>query len=233
MRLLSIENITSGYGKTTILQDINLYVEKGEFVVIIGPNGAGKTSLLETVYGAIDLHKGAIHFNNENISKVNTQCLVRKGMAYMKQTKNIFPTMTVLDNLITFSLNSNSGHNLEEVYKYFPTLKERERQIAGTLSGGERQMLAIGSALMTRADLILLDEPSGGLAPKLVRDLFNAISKIHERGTSILLVEQNPKIALEKADRVYLMEGGKIKLTGNAKDFVKNDAVAKGYLGLN
>lgn len=233
MCLLSLKNVYSGYGNGTVLQDINLYVKKNEFVVVIGPNGSGKTTLLETIFRVTSLYKGTINFNNDDISNEAPEFLGGKGIAYVKQRNNIFPTMTVLDNLKTSSLYNSCSYNIKDVYNYFPILKERKNQIAGTLSGGERQMLAIGCALMSRADLLLLDEPSGGLAPKVVKDLFNIIRDIHKNGISIFLVEQNSRLALENADRGYVLEGGKIRLSGTTQYLIKNDTVAKHYLGLN
>ncbi len=234
MSLLKIESIHSGYGKMTVLENINMGVEKGEFVVVIGPNGAGKSTLLKTIFGFVDLHRGKISYEGKEITALKPEEISQRGVAYIPQDSNIFPSLTVLENLEMSAIlyEERSHSRLSHVFAKFPKLQERRAQSAGTLSGGERQMLAMGCGLMIEPRLILLDEITSGLAPLLVATLFEAVRGIHRDGTSILMVEQNAKKALEVGQRGYILEGGKIKLEGEASELLKNEEVIKHFLGV-
>jgi neutral amino acid transport system ATP-binding protein len=234
MILLKIDSIHSGYGKMTVLEDINMSVEKGEFVVVIGPNGAGKSTLLKTIFGFVDLHQGKISYDGKEITGLKPEEISQRGVAYVPQDSNIFPSLTVMENLEMSAIlyEKNSRSRLDHVFAKFPKLQERKSQNAGTLSGGERQMLAMGCGLMIEPRLMLLDEITGGLAPILVAALFEAVRGVHREGTSLLMVEQSAKKALEVGQRGYILEGGKIKLEGQANDLLKNEEVIKHYLGV-
>ena len=234
MRLLAIDSVHSGYGQMTVLENIHMSVEKGEFVVVIGPNGAGKSTLLRTIFGFVDLHRGRISFDGKEIGGRKPEDISQLGISYVPQDNNIFPSLTVLENLEMGAVLYGKGPRprLDGVFARFPRLQERRNQNAGTLSGGERQMLAMGCGLMIEPQLMLLDEITGGLAPILVATLFKAIAEIHGEGTSLLMVEQNAKKALEIGDRGYILEGGKIKVEGRAKDLLQNEEVIKHFLGV-
>lgn len=231
--MLELQDVSAGYGPIQVLIDINLKVGEQEFVTVIGPNGAGKSTLMKTIYGLATLHDGQLSYREEDLRKLNPEQLASRGLAYVPQDQSIFPSLSVLENLTLGTVNKDQQlHKLEEIFTYFPRLKERQRQRAGTLSGGERQMLAISCALMGDPELLLLDEPSGGLAPLLVEMLFEKISEIHQQGTAVLLVEQNAKKALEAADRGYVLQGGRIQLEGTAGALLKEKAVIDSYLGV-
>ena len=234
MSLLQVESVHSGYGKMTVLENISLKVEKGEFVVIIGPNGAGKSTLLKTIFGFTNLHQGRIFYAGKEITGLDPEEISKQGFSYVPQDNCIFPSLTVLENLEMGAILYEKGSQprLDYVYGKFPILKDRKTQNAGTLSGGERQMLAIGCGLMTKPQLMVLDEPTGGLAPRVVASLFNAVRDIHQEGTSLLMVEQNAKKALEVGERGYRLEKGKIKLEGNTRDLLQNEEVIKHFLGV-
>jgi len=234
MSLLAIESVHSGYGKMTVLEGVNLKVERGEFVVVIGPNGAGKSTLLKTIFGFADLHRGKITYEAREISGLKPEEVSQRGVAYVPQDNNIFPSLTVLENLEMSAIlyADPSRARLERVFSRFPRLQERRYQSAGTLSGGERQMLAIGCGLMIEPRLMLLDEITGGLAPLLVAALFEAVHGVHQEGTSLLMVEQNAQKALNVGQRGYILEGGKVKLEGQAGDLLKNEEVIKHFLGV-
>ncbi|HYB19440.1 MAG TPA: ABC transporter ATP-binding protein [Thermodesulfobacteriota bacterium] len=234
MTLLKIDSVHSGYGKMTVLENINMTVEKGEFVVVIGPNGAGKSTLLKTIFGFVDLHRGRISYDGKEITGLKPEEVSQRGVAYVPQDSNIFPSLTVMENLEMSAIlyEKNSRSRLNRVFAKFPKLQERRTQSAGTLSGGERQMLAMGCGLMIEPQLMLLDEITGGLAPLLVGALFDAVRGVHREGTSLLMVEQSAKKALEVGQRGYILEGGKIKLAGPAGDLLKNEEVIKHYLGV-
>lgn len=234
MTLLKVDSIHSGYGKMTVLENIDMTVAKGEFVVVIGPNGAGKSTLLKTIFGFVDLHRGKISYHGKEITGLRPEEISQRGVAYVPQDSNIFPSLTVLENLEMSAILYQKNHRprLDHVFAKFPRLQERRGQSAGTLSGGERQMLAMGCGLMIEPQLILLDEITGGLAPLLVATLFEAVRGIHGEGTSILMVEQNAKKALEVGQRGYILEGGKIKLEGPANDLLKNEEVIRHFLGV-
>ena len=237
MNLLEIKGLKSGYGKALILQDVSIEVEEGGFTAIIGPNGAGKTTLLRSIYGIADLYEGTVHFRGEDITKQSPANISLKGVNYVPQDNSIFSSLTVLENLrMGATVIKGRGRSIEErleaIYERFPRLKDRRNQLGGTLSGGERQMLAISCALMTDPDLILLDEPSAGLQPTLVQGLFEEIKRIYDGGKTILIVEQNAKMALEYARRGYVLEGGKIKIQDDAKKLLETEEVIKHYLAV-
>ena len=234
MSLLEIASVHSGYGKMTVLEGVNLKVEKGEFVVVIGPNGAGKSTLLKTIFGFADLHRGKITYEGREISGLKPEEISLRGVAYVPQDNNIFPSLTVLENLEMSAIlyERDSRTRLDGVFSKFPRLQERRYQSAGTLSGGERQMLAMGCGLMIQPRLMLLDEITGGLAPILVAALFEAVRGVHQEGTSLLMVEQNAQKALNVGQRGYILEGGKVKLEGEAAVLLKNEEVIKHFLGV-
>lgn len=237
MNLLEIKGLKSGYGKALILQDVSIEVEEGGLTAIIGPNGAGKTTLLRSIYGIADLYEGTVTFRGEDITKLKPAYISLKGVNYVPQDNSIFSSLTVLENLrMGATVMTGTGRSIEErlegVYDRFPRLKDRRNQMGGTLSGGERQMLAISCALMTDPDLILLDEPSAGLQPTLVQGLFEEIKRIHDEGKTILIVEQNAKMALEIARKGYVLEGGRIKLQDEAKKLLATEEVIKHYLAV-
>lgn len=237
MNLLEIKGLKSGYGKALILHDVSIEVEEGGFTAIIGPNGAGKTTLLRSIYGIADLYGGTVSFRGEDITKLSPASISMKGVNYVPQDNSIFSSLTVLENLrIGATVIAGKGRSIEErldgIYIRFPRLKDRRNQLGGTLSGGERQMLAISCALMTDPDLILLDEPSAGLQPTLVQGLFEEIKRIYDEGKTILIVEQNAKMALEYARKGYVLEGGRIKLQDEAKKLLATDEVINHYLAV-
>jgi ABC-type branched-subunit amino acid transport system ATPase component len=237
MNLLEIKGLKSGYGKALILHDVSIEVEEGGFTAIIGPNGAGKTTLLRSIYGIADLYEGTVQFRGEDITQESPANISLKGVNYVPQDNSIFSSLTVLENLrMGATVMAGSGRSIEErlegIYHRFPRLKDRRNQLGGTLSGGERQMLAISCALMTDPDLILLDEPSAGLQPTLVQGLFEEIKRIHDEGKTILIVEQNAKMALEYARKGYVLEGGGIKIQDDAKKLLETEEVIKHYLAV-
>ena len=232
--ILKVEDINVYYGSIHAIKGISFYVNEGEIVTLIGANGAGKTTTLQTVSGLLRSKTGSISLQGDDISNVPAHKRVARGLAQVPEGRRIFLQMSVQENLEMGAFTqSNSGiaKDLERVFEYFPRLKERRRQIAGTLSGGEQQMLAMGRALMSHPRLLMLDEPSMGLAPILVEQIFEIIQTLHKAGTTILLVEQNAQAALSIADRGYVLETGKIILADNASALLKNDAVQKAYLG--
>lgn len=236
--MLKIRNLESGYGKLRVLKGISMHVNPGEIVTIIGANGAGKTTLLQTIAGIIKPREGDILFFKENIGPVPAEKIVGMGCSLVPEGRQVFATMTVRENLI-LGAYTRLGKEKKEViksdlagiYGYFPILKERKNQLAGTLSGGEQQMLAIGRALMGKPRLVMMDEPSMGLAPLIVKSIFAIISKLRENGNTILLVEQNAMAALAVADRGYVMETGQIALEGTAQELLDNHDVQRAYLG--
>ena len=233
---LEIKDLHVHYGKIEAIKGISVTVNQGEIVTLIGANGAGKTTTLKTISGLRPVSSGSIIFDGQDISKLPAHARVRLGISQAPEGRGIFPGMTVLENLEMGKYHlkmkqSEIAEDLEKVYGLFPRLKERASQDGGTLSGGEQQMLAIGRALMARPKVLLLDEPSMGLAPVLVEMIFDTISKIRQQGTTILLIEQNAMAALEVADRAYVLESGKVKLSGKAADLRKNDEITKAYLG--
>ena len=232
--ILKVDNINVYYGAIHAIKGISFEVNEGEIVTLIGANGAGKSTTLQTVSGLLRFRTGSIEFNGENISHVPAHKLVYKGLAQVPEGRRIFLQMSVEENLEMGAFtqkNAGIDADLESVYEQFPRLRERKKQIAGTLSGGEQQMLAMGRALMSHPKLLMLDEPSMGLAPILVEQIFDIIRQLHKNGTTILLVEQNAQMALSVADRAYVLETGKITLSGTGKELAESDEVRKAYLG--
>ena len=236
MALLEIDNIHTYYGNIHALKGISVTVEKGEIVTLIGSNGAGKTTTLRTISGLLHPRDGRVIFDGEDITHAPAHSLVYKGIAMVPEGRGIFAKMSVFENLEMGAYHRNDKQgvqsDLEWVYTLLPRLKEREKQVAGTLSGGEQQMLATARALMSKPSVLLLDEPSMGLAPVLVEAIFDTIEKINKEGTTILLVEQNATMALGVADRGYVLQTGEIVLTDTAADLQKNEMVQKAYLGI-
>jgi len=231
--ILKVEDIHVYYGAIHAIKGVSFQVGEGEIVTLIGANGAGKTTTLQTVSGLLRARTGSIEFCGEPISRVPAHKIVERGLAQVPEGRRIFLRMTVQENLEmgAFTNNRDVADALDYVYAQFPRLKERRRQIGGTLSGGEQQMLAMGRALMSRPKLMMLDEPSMGLAPILVEQIFEIIANLHKNGTTILLVEQNAQMALSVADRAYVMETGKITLSGTGKELAASEEVKKAYLG--
>ena len=233
-QILKVENINVYYGAIHAIKGVSFHVDEGEIVTLIGANGAGKSTTLQTISGLLRSRTGSIEFCGENISKLPPHKIVEKGLAQVPEGRRIFLQMSVQENLDMGAYTQSGagvGENIERVFEQFPRLKERRRQIAGTLSGGEQQMLAIGRALMSRPKLLMLDEPSMGLAPILVEQIFEIIQSLHKSGTTILLVEQNAQMALSVADRAYVMETGAISLSGTGRELAESDQVRKAYLG--
>jgi branched-chain amino acid transport system ATP-binding protein len=234
--LLEIMNIDAGYGFLQVLWDVSLHVEEGEFVALVGPNGAGKTTTLRTIAGLIDPTEGEIVFQGERLNDVPAHELCRRGISYISETLNLFTQMTVEENLLlgAFIIDDRAvqQETLTFVYELFPRLEERQGQLAGTLSGGERKMLAIGRGIMSNPKLLLVDEPSLGLAPNLTVDVFNALETLRQTGVTILLVEQNVNTTLKITDRGYVLEQGSIVLEGDSKELLTNQHVKEAYLGI-
>ncbi|MBQ3150084.1 MAG: ABC transporter ATP-binding protein [Clostridia bacterium] len=232
--LLQVENIEVYYGAIKALKGVSFEVNKGEIVSLIGANGAGKTTVLHTITGLLHSKNGKIIYDGKDITKTPAHKIVSMGMAHVPERRRIFQQLTVLENIkmgaYTRKDKKEIEESLEAVYKSFPRLKEREKQIAGTLSGGEQQMLAMGRALMSKPEIILMDEPSMGLSPLLVSEIFEIIKTINENGTTVLLVEQNAKKALSIADRAYVLETGNVVLSGNGSDLLNDESVKKAYL---
>ena len=233
--MLKIENLEVAYGNIKAIKGISLEVNQGEIVTLIGSNGAGKSTTLRAISGILKPRSGSITFNGERIDGVEGHEIVAKGICQSPEGRRIFPKMTVDENLDLGAFLRNDkteiANDRQRVLELFPRLQERTDQKAGTMSGGEQQMLAVGRALMGSPKLLLLDEPSMGLAPVLVEMIFETIEKINKQGTTILLVEQNALAALNVADRAYVLESGSIKMSGKAKDLISNDEVTKAYLG--
>jgi branched-chain amino acid transport system ATP-binding protein len=232
--LLAVNAINVKYGPIHAVRDVSLSVETGEIVTIIGANGAGKSTILKTLVGLLRSGTGEILLNGESLSSLSPAAIVSRGIALVPEGRRVFPRLDVLDNLLLGGYGKprqQVGETLSQVFEMFPRLRERKRQLAGTLSGGEQQMLAIGRGLMSRPRLLFLDEPSMGLAPLLVQQIFETILTINECGTTILLVEQNAHLALAIADRGYVLETGTIVLTGSAEDLSGNPQVRNAYLG--
>lgn len=233
MTMLKAEDLNVYYGKIHALKGISFEVNKGEVVSLIGANGAGKSTTLKTISGLLRSKTGGITFMDEDISKIEPFKLVDKGIAHVPEGRRIFLDMSVMENLEmgAYIRGKASKADLDDIFERFPRLYERKNQIAGTLSGGEQQMLAMGRALMSHPKLLMLDEPSMGLAPILVGQIFDIIKELHESGTTILLVEQNAEMALEISDRAYVIESGKVTLSGPGKALMNSDIVKKAYLG--
>jgi branched-chain amino acid transport system ATP-binding protein len=233
-RILEIRNLTAGYGKSEVLHGVSMEIAAGEIVTMVGANGAGKSTSLRSVFGLTDIRNGTIHFRGRDITGLRPHHLVTLGLALVPQERSIFPSLTVYENLEMggFCLRGDElREHIEKIFARFPRLKERFRQKAGTLSGGERQMLAIGRGLMTDPGVLMLDEPSLGLAPKIVEGVFEQIQFIHKSGTTIFLVEQNARRALSIADRAYVLELGNIRYHGGGQELLDDPQVQRAYLG--
>ena len=233
--MLKVKNLNVYYGMIHAIKGIDFEVKKGEIVTLIGANGAGKTTILKTLSGMIKPKSGEVIYNKNNILSVEPHKIVGSGLAHVPEGRRVFAEMTVEDNLelggFTDKNRAKIKEGFENAYSKFPILYERRKQISGTLSGGEQQMLAIGRALMSQPQIILMDEPSMGLAPILVQQIFDIIQEINKSGTTVLLVEQNANMALSIADRAYVLETGKIVLSGSAKELAGNEDIKKAYLG--
>jgi len=233
--MLSVKDLNVYYGVIQALKGISLNLNEGEIVALIGANGAGKSTTLKTISGIMHPREGSIEFNGVNITAKPAQDIVRMGIVHVPEGRKIFARMTVLENLFmgAFTVNDKVQikRDIQEMFTRFPRLAERKNQLGGTLSGGEQQMLTIARGLMSHPKLLLLDEPSMGLAPLLVEQIFEIIQTINEQGTTILLVEQNAQMALAVSDRAYVIETGTITIEGNGDDLLKNDSVVKAYLG--
>ncbi len=233
--MLEIEHVHSYYGKIHALKDVSLNVDRGEIVTLIGANGAGKSTTLKTISGLLRPRHGSVRLEGEDLTTLLPHQIVTKGVIQVPEGRRIFGQLTVMENLdmgaFTCRDNQQIKTNLEKVFDLFPRLNERRKQVAGTLSGGEQQMLAMGRALMANPEVLLLDEPSMGLAPVLVDSIFDTIRRLHAEGTTILLVEQNARMALQVASRGYVIQTGEVVLSDNADNLQKNEMVRKAYMG--
>ena len=231
--ILTVSDLTVHYGGIEAVKGISLEVMEGEIVTLIGANGAGKSSTLRSIAGLVKPAGGEITFRGDNITGRDSAVIVKKGITLVPEGRRIFPDLTVLENLKVgaYLRSDDIAGDIQWVYELFPRLKERSWQAGGTLSGGEQQMLAVGRALMARPKLIMMDEPSLGLAPLVVKDIFSIIKQINQQGVTILLIEQNANMALKVADKAYVMETGRITLSGTGRELLTNDAVRAAYLG--
>jgi len=235
MAMLEVKDLEVYYGMIQAIKGISFEVNQGEVIALIGANGAGKTTTLHTITGLLSPKKGSVMFEGTDITKIPAHKIVSMGMAHVPEGRRVFAELSVYENLKMGAYTRKDKNEIEEslanVYKRFPRLEERRNQMAGTLSGGEQQMLAMGRALMSKPKIILMDEPSMGLSPIFVNEIFDIIQAVSESGTTVLLVEQNAKKALSIADRAYVLETGKITMSGNVKDLLEDEAVKKAYLG--
>jgi len=234
--MLEVSDLVSGYGKSEVLREISLKIAKGQIVTIIGPNGAGKTTLFRTIFGLLPARKGKVLFENEDLSKLPPLARIQRGIALVPQGRAVFPDLSVLENMemgaYTVNNKKRIQERMEECYHLFPVLQERKSQRAGTLSGGEQQMLVIARALMSKPRFLMLDEPSLGISPRLVKEIFKTIDVINKTtNTTICLVEQNANIALKHAHFGYVMEGGQIRMSGSAQELLNDERVKHAYLG--
>ena len=233
--MLKITDLHVNYGMIQAIKGVSFHVDEGEIIALIGANGAGKTTILHTITGLVGAASGKIEYKGNDLTKVPAHKIVSMGMSHVPEGRRIFQELSVYDNLLlgafTRRQKSEIAESIERIYKHFPRLEERKNQIAGTLSGGEQQMLAIGRALMARPSIILMDEPSMGLSPLYVSEIFAIIQEINKDGTTVLLVEQNAKKALSISNRAYVLETGNIVLEGDAKELMQNDQVKRAYLG--
>jgi len=231
--LLTLEGVDTYYGSIHILQEVSLHVKKGELVCLLGGNACGKSTTLKTALGIVKPKKGKITFDGKDVTNVGTPARVKMGIAVVPENRRLFGPMTVLENLKigAYVLGDADTDDLERMFELFPKLKERQNQLAGTLSGGEQQMVAVARALMSRPRLLLMDEPSMGLSPKLVEQSFEMIANLHSQGVSMLIVEQNANMALSVADRGYVLQTGRIVLEGKASDLAGHDELRRAYLG--
>ena len=233
MNILKVDDIVSGYTDLDILHGISILIKPGEIISIIGPNGSGKSTLMKTIFGLLRIRSGEIVFKGDDITGIKPNVIVRKGMGYVPQEKEFFPSLTVLENLEmgAFIRSDDISGSLEQVYNIFPILKEKQRIKAGSMSGGEQRMVGIGRALILSPDLLLLDEPSAGLAPVMRDMVFGKLIEINESGTSILIVEQNAKRSLGISDRGYVLEMGRNRFEGKGEELLENEDVLRLYLG--
>ena len=233
--MLKITDLHVNYGMIQAIKGVSFHVDEGEIIALIGANGAGKTTILHTITGLVGAASGKIEYKGNDLTKVPAHKIVSMGMSHVPEGRRIFQELSVYDNLLlgafTRRQKSEISESIERIYKHFPRLEERKNQIAGTLSGGEQQMLAIGRALMAKPSIILMDEPSMGLSPLYVSEIFAIIQEINKDGTTVLLVEQNAKKALSISNRAYVLETGNIVLEGDAKELMQNDQVKRAYLG--
>ena len=230
---LHAKNMVGGYGETTILNNCSINVNEGEIAVIVGPNGAGKSTAMKAIFGMLNLRQGNIYFNGEDITSLSPQDRVKKGMGFVPQTNNVFTSMTVLENLEigSFTNLDRMKSNIDEIFNLFPILGEKQKQIVGELSGGQRQQVAVGRALMTNPKLLMLDEPTAGVSPIVVKELFEKIINIARAGIAILMVEQNAKQALEISDNGFVLVQGENKFTDKGITLLENREVRKAFLG--
>ncbi|MCI5741483.1 MAG: ABC transporter ATP-binding protein [Lachnospiraceae bacterium] len=235
MAMLEVKDLEVYYGVIQAIKGISFHVDEGEVIALIGANGAGKTTTLQTITGMLNAKAGSILFEGEELTKIPGHKIVSMGMAHVPEGRRVFAQLSVLENLKLGAYTRKDKDEIEEslqrVYKSFPRLEERKNQLAGTLSGGEQQMLAMGRALMSKPRIILMDEPSMGLSPIFVEEIFNIIKEVSASGTTVLLVEQNAKKALSIADRAYVLETGKVVLEGKASDLMEDESIKKAYLG--
>lgn len=235
MSILHVENLNVYYGAIHAVKGISFDVEEGEVVTLIGANGAGKSTTLNTVAGLLKPREGVVEFEGKSLLGIAPHTIVGKGIALCPEGRRVFLQMSVRENLemgaFTRTDSAEVAQSLEDIFKRFPRLKERENQVAGTLSGGEQQMLAMGRALMSKPRLLMLDEPSMGLAPILVQEIFDIIEQLHSAGTTVLLVEQSARMALKVADRAYVLETGKVSMSGKASELASDERVKQAYLG--
>jgi branched-chain amino acid transport system ATP-binding protein len=234
--MLRVNGIDVFYGDLQVLWDVTFDVKEKEIVVLVGANGAGKTTTIRTVSALLALRKGDIEFNGKRIDRLPANRIIEHGIVHVPEARRLFPEMTVEENLIMGSLygkaKSQRFETMRDVYSLFPRLQERRKQMAGTLSGGEQQMLAIGRGLMSRPQLMMLDEPSLGLAPLLVQEVFKLVRQINEQGVTVLLVEQNVRLTLAMCDRAYVLENGRVVLEGTGKELLENEQVKEAFLGI-
>jgi len=234
--MFKVENVNMSYDDLQVLWDVSFQVNEGEIVVLVGANGAGKSSILKTISGLQKVSSGKIEYNGEDLTKIDPAEIIKRGIVHVPEARRLFNEMTVEENLIMGSLHGEAKvrrfETMEECYNLFPRLRERRKQAAGTLSGGEQQMAAVARGIMSLPKLLMLDEPSLGLAPVLVQDIFNIIKGIREQGITVLLVEQNVQSTLTFCDRAYILENGKITLDGTGKELLNNEHVREAYLGL-
>lgn len=233
--MLEVKNLYVNYGAIEAIKGISFTVQPGEIVTLIGANGAGKTTTLHTISGLVKAKSGSITYNGTDLQKIDPSKIISLGIAHVPEGRHVFPEMTVEENLQMGAFISKNKEEtaaaMQDVYEKFPRLRERRRQLAGTLSGGEQQMVAVGRALMGKPSIILMDEPSMGLSPLLVKEVFAIIKEIHAAGITVLLNEQNAKMALSIADRAYVLETGTISISGDAQELLKDERVKKAYLG--
>ena len=234
--MFKVENVNMSYDDLQVLWDVSFEVNEGEIVVLVGANGAGKSSILKTISGLQKVSSGRIEYNGEDLTKIDPAEIIKKGIVHVPEARRLFNEMTVEENLIMGSLHGEAkvkrNETMEECYNLFPRLRERRKQAAGTLSGGEQQMAAVARGIMSLPKLLMLDEPSLGLAPVLVQDIFSIIKGIKEQGITVLLVEQNVQATLTFCDRAYVLENGKITLDGTGKELLNNEHVREAYLGI-